>query len=267
MARHHIVPPRAHLNSQVTKICPPLSFFLWCFLCYAATLLLRKVQQERTLVVWSNKPKALRISIYNPTCISSLIFSGTLYIHSHATCTTVTVSMGKLVNPFASHAKDPRFEPEWRHTLIACVHKAGRSKRYKAWERRKDASSRINFRTTFQHLHYCQIFKMSDLFLLNATSMQVFSLSEICVRDTRRNMGWSFRTNFTQISCQIVYGTKPWRATPGGEGVSWNRPQHAGSETIGTRCAIPLSSNLEAGDIKWDCTRLLDFRGTFSFAS
>jgi hypothetical protein len=23
--------------------------------------------------------------------------------------------MGKLVNPFASHAKDPRFEPEWRH--------------------------------------------------------------------------------------------------------------------------------------------------------
>jgi hypothetical protein len=51
MARHHIVPPRAHLNSQVTKICPPLSFFFWCFLCYAATLLLRKVQQERTLVV------------------------------------------------------------------------------------------------------------------------------------------------------------------------------------------------------------------------
>jgi hypothetical protein len=23
-------------------------------------------------------------------------------------------SMGKLVNPFASHAKDPRFEPEWK---------------------------------------------------------------------------------------------------------------------------------------------------------
>ena len=27
---------------------------------------------------------------------------------------THIVSMGKLVNPFASHAKDPRFEPEWR---------------------------------------------------------------------------------------------------------------------------------------------------------
>ena len=28
------------------------------------------------------------------------------------------VSMGKLVNPFASHAKDPRFEPEWRHFFL-----------------------------------------------------------------------------------------------------------------------------------------------------
>ena len=28
------------------------------------------------------------------------------------------VSMGKLVNPFASHAKDPRFEPEWRHFIF-----------------------------------------------------------------------------------------------------------------------------------------------------
>ena len=26
--------------------------------------------------------------------------------------------MGKLVNPFASHAKDPRFEPEWNHVLV-----------------------------------------------------------------------------------------------------------------------------------------------------
>jgi hypothetical protein len=24
-------------------------------------------------------------------------------------------SMGKLVNPFASHAKDPQFEPGWNH--------------------------------------------------------------------------------------------------------------------------------------------------------
>ena len=31
-----------------------------------------------------------------------------------------SVSMGKLVNPFASHAKDPRFEPEWRHVLHFC---------------------------------------------------------------------------------------------------------------------------------------------------
>ena len=31
-------------------------------------------------------------------------------------------SMGKLVNPFASHAKDPRFEPEWNQVAQASCH-------------------------------------------------------------------------------------------------------------------------------------------------
>ena len=43
----------------------------------------------------------------------STIISGRLLFVS-------SVSMGKLVNPFASHAKDPRFEPEWRHLLHFC---------------------------------------------------------------------------------------------------------------------------------------------------
>jgi len=46
---------------------------------------------------------------------------------------------------------------------------------------------------------------------------------------------------FFAYSNTLGQGTK----TEGG-----NRPQHAGSETHGPRGAIPLSSNLEAGDIK-----------------
>ena len=40
------------------------------------------------------------------SCVSS--------ISQHPSCG----SMGKLVNPFASHAKDPRFEPEWNHVCV-----------------------------------------------------------------------------------------------------------------------------------------------------
>lgn len=32
--------------------------------------------------------------------------------------------MGKLVNPFASHAKDPQFEPGWNHFVLAFLHAA-----------------------------------------------------------------------------------------------------------------------------------------------
>jgi len=42
-----------------------------------------------------------------------------------------------------------------------------------------------------------------------------------------------------------------------GEGGGWFRPPHAGLKPHGTRGAIPLSNHFDAGDPKWDCTRLL----------
>ena len=38
-----------------------------------------------------------------------------------------TGSMGKLVNPFASHAKDPQFEPGWNHCFFVLFFGLGHS--------------------------------------------------------------------------------------------------------------------------------------------
>ena len=49
---------------------------------------------------------------------TTLLVLGALHFYITAwtarICNLAIGSMGKLVNPFASHAKDPRFEPEWK---------------------------------------------------------------------------------------------------------------------------------------------------------
>ena len=57
---------------------------------------------------------------------TTLLVLGALHFYITAwtarICNLAIGSMGKLVNPFASHAKDPRFEPEWNQVAQASCH-------------------------------------------------------------------------------------------------------------------------------------------------